>query len=76
MATPLQPPNRKRSKFQFQTSEILFFMGVQKLYGPEISRLLPRMLQFFENLWQLFIFSNYIREIDHFTLELLKRSDT
>ena len=65
MATPLQPPNRKRSKFQFQ-----------KLYGPEISRLLPRMLQFFENFWQLFIFSNYIREIDHFTLELLKRSDT
>ena len=23
------------SKFQFQTSRILFFLGVQKLYGPE-----------------------------------------
>ena len=28
------------------------------------------MLQVFDNLRQLFIFSNYIAEIDHFTLDL------
>ena len=32
------------------------------------------MLQFLNNLWWTFIFSNYI-EIDHFKLDLLKRSD-
>ena len=62
---------KKVHQFQFQTSEILIFMSVQKLHGPEISRFLPCMLQ----LW-LFIFSNCIREINHFTLDLLKRSDT
>ena len=41
---PPPPPtsSSKRNKvqqFQFQTSGILFFMGVKKLYGPEISRL-------------------------------------
>ena len=51
-------------------------MGVQKLYGPEISWFLPCVLQFLDNLWQLFIFSNYLSEIDHFKLGLLKRSDT
>ena len=54
----------------------LLFTGVQKSYGPEISRFLPCMLQVLENLRQLFIFSNYIAEIDQFTLDLLKRSDT
>ena len=39
--------------FQVQTSEILFFMSVQKLYVPEISRFLPCMLPFLENLWQI-----------------------
>ena len=34
------------------------------------------MLQFLNNLWQLFILSNYIREIDHFMLDFLKRFDT
>ena len=58
----------KVQQFQFQTSGILFFMGVQKLYWPEISR-------FLDNLWQLFIFSNYIREMYHFILAFLKRSD-
>ena len=29
-----------------------------------------------DNLWQLFIFSNYIREVGHFKLDLLKKSDT
>ena len=63
-------------QFQFQTSEILLFTVFQKLYGPEISRFLPCMLQVLDSLRQLFIFSNYIGETDHFTLDLLKRSDT
>ena len=33
------------------------------------------VLQFLDNLWRLFIFSNYIEEINHFTLDLLKRSN-
>ena len=33
------------------------------------------MLQAFNILRQLFIFSNYMAEIDHFTLDLLKKSD-
>ena len=44
-------------------------MCVQKLYGSEISRFLPFMLEFLDNLRRLFIFSNYIGEIDHFTLD-------
>ena len=36
---------------------ILLFMDVQKLYGPEISRFLPYMLQFLDNL-RVFFFSN------------------
>ena len=55
---------------------ILPFMDVQKLYGPEISQFLLCMPQFCDNLWWLFIFSNYIGEIDHLTLGLLKKSDT
>ena len=35
-----------------------------------------RMLEFLDNLWRIFTFSNYIQEIDHFKLDLLKRSDT
>ena len=62
--------------FQFQTSRILLFTGVQKLYRPIISQFLPCMLQVLDNLRQLFMFSNYIGEIDHFTLDLLKRPDT
>ena len=34
------------------------------------------MLQYFDKWWQLFIFSNYKREINHFKLDFLKRSDT
>ena len=59
------PPNsisepNKVQKFQFQTSGILLFTDVQKLYRPEISQFLPYMLQFLNNLWRLFIFSNFI----------------
>ena len=66
----------KVQQFHFQKSGILLFTGIQKLYGPEISRFLPCMLQFLDNLRRLFIFSNYIGKIGHFTLDLLKRSDT
>ena len=37
-----------------------------------MSQFLPFMLQFLDNLWRLFIFSSYIGEIDHFTLDLTK----
>ena len=37
-STPTSTSDPKKvQQFQFQTSEILFFMGVQKLYGPKIS---------------------------------------
>ena len=49
---------------------ILLFKGVQKLRGPEVSRFLPCLQQFLDKLRWLFIFSNCIREIDHFTLDL------
>ena len=42
-------PN-KVQQFLFQTSGILLLTGLQKLYGPEISRFLPCMLQFLDNL--------------------------
>ena len=34
------------------------------------------MLQFLDSLWRFFIFSNYKGKIGHFTLDLVKRSDT
>ena len=63
----------KVQQFKFQISGILLFTGVQKLCGPEISRFSPCVLRFLDNLRWLFIFSNYIGETDHFTLDLLKR---
>ena len=67
-------------KFQFRTSGILLFTDVQKLYGLEILQFLLCICgQFMDYLWTIFgqfIFSNYIGEIDHFALDLLKRSDT
>ena len=58
---PPSPPTliselNKVQHFQFQTSGILFFTSVQKLYAPEISRFLSRMLQFLDNFRQLAIF--------------------
>ena len=73
--TSISEPN-KVQQVQFQMSGILFFTSVQILYGPKISRFLPCMLQYLDNLRWLFIFSNYIGEIDHFMLDLRKRSDT
>ena len=79
--SPLPPPTsvlepNKVQLFKFQISRILLFMCVQKLCGREISKFLPCVLQVLENLQHLFIFSNYIGKIDHFTLDLLKRSDS
>ena len=68
-------PN-KVQQFQFQISGILLSTGVQKLYEPEISRLLPCILHFLDNLRRRFILSNYIDEIDHFALDLLKKLET
>ena len=66
----------KVQQFPFQTSGILLLTSVQKLYGQKISRFLPCMLHFLDDSWCLFIFSNYIWEIDHFTLDLFRRFDT
>ena len=78
MAPLLQFPSQKRYKsFRFKHQGYCFVLtDVQKLLGPEISQFLPCMLQFLDNLWRLIIFSNYIGEINHFTLDLLKRSNT
>ena len=59
----------KVQQFQFQTSGILLFTGLYKVYGAEISQFLPCRLQILDNLQWLFIFSNYIVEINHFTLD-------
>ena len=71
--TSISEPN-KVQKFQFQTSAILLFTDVRKLHGPEISQ----VYRVCYNFWKICggIFSNYIGEINHFTLDLLKRSDT
>ena len=53
-----------------QASEILLFMGVQKLYGPEISQFLLCMLQFLDDSL------TFKRAVDHFMLDLMKRSNT
>ena len=63
--TSISEPN-KVQQFQFQTPVILLFTGVQNLHGLEISQFSPCLLQVLDNLRKLFIFSNYIGEIDHF----------
>ena len=77
MLFPSTSEPKKVQQCQFQT-EILFLMGVQKLYGPRNFTIFTVYAtifgQFMAALWQFF--SNYIKEIDHFTLDLLKRSDT
>ena len=45
----ISEPN-KVQQFQFQTSRILIFMGVQKLYRTQISQFSQCWLQFFNNL--------------------------
>ena len=55
--------------------DIAFYKGLE-IIRTRISQFLPCSVQFLDNLWRLFIFSKYIREIDHFTLDLLKRANT
>ena len=52
--TSLSKPN-KVQQVQFQTSGVLLFMGVKKLYGPEISRLLQCMFKFLDNSLTFFL---------------------
>ena len=52
-----------------------YLIGVQKLHRPEIARFLPCMVLFLDNLLRLSIFSNYLREIDHFKLNLNESSN-
>ena len=69
------PSPSKVQQFQFQTSGILLPTGVHKLYGSKMAQFLPSRLQILDNLQRLFIFFNYIMEINYFTLDLLKMSD-
>ena len=65
----------KDQKFQFQTSRLLFFTDVQKLYGSEIPQFLPCMLQFLDNIWRLFFTNNIVGpsgKVRYLTLDLLK----
>ena len=52
------------------------FYGCSQIIRTKNFAILPSMLQYLNNLRHLFIFSNCIGEIDHFTLDLLKRSDS
>ena len=76
--TSIFEPNKVQQPFQFKTSGILPFTGVQKLYGPKISRLLPSMLQY--GVWTICggfsFFPNYTGDIDQFTWVIQKRSDS
>ena len=65
------PPPTKGLTVSVPNIRDISFAGIQKLYELKISYL-PGMLQFLDNLRQLFIFFNYIEEIDTFTLDLLK----
>ena len=70
---PLQLPNQTRSNnFSFRHQGYCY-MSIQKWSGLEISQC---YLQFLDHSRRLFIFSDYIRRIDHFTLDILKSSDT
>ena len=45
----------KVQQFQFRTSGIMLFMGVQKLHGPDLSRILQCMLQFLDSSLTFFL---------------------
>ena len=70
--TSIFEPN-KIQNFQFQTSGILSFTNVQKLYGPEISQFLSCILQFLDNLFLFFLIHKGNRALH---VGLLKRSNT
>ena len=68
LPSPLQFPNQTRSNsFSFKHQECCFL----QVFRPELSRFLPHVLQFLDNLRRPLIFSNYIGEVDHFTLDHL-----
>ena len=68
LPSPLLFPNQTRSNsFSFKHQECSFL----QVFRPELSRFLPHLLQFLDNLRRPLIFSNYIGEVDHFTLDLL-----
>lgn len=59
----------------FSKTIYIAFYGCYKSYVPKMSQFVSCMLQLLHNLRRVFIFPNNIREINHFTLHLLKRSD-
>ena len=50
--------------------DIAFYRSSEIMQTKNLT-ILPSVLQYLDNLRRLFIFSNYIGEIDHFTLDLL-----
>lgn len=59
-------------KASFSNIRNIAFSGCSETYGPKISKFLPCLLQFLDTLWGVFIFSNYVWEINHLMLDLLK----
>ena len=66
----------KLNKLSVSNIRDIAFCGCSEIIQTRNSTILPCLLQIIDKLRRLFIFSNYIGQIDHFTLELLKRSDT
>ena len=72
---PLQFPNQTRSKrFSFKHQDIAFY-GCSEIIRTRNFTVFTVHATILDNLWQFLIFSNYIGEIDHFTFDLLKRSN-
>ena len=84
--SPPPPTSHTHTNFNFLTKQgpPVSFSNIRDIafyWCLEITRtrnftILPCMLQPLDNFWWLFIFSNCITEIDLFTLDFLKRSDT
>ena len=74
------------SHFNFQTKKgptvsvsnirDIAFYGCLEIIRTRSFTIFTVYVQVLDNFRQLFIFSNYIGEIDHFTLDILKGSDT
>ena len=73
-STLISEPNKVQQS-QFQTPGILLFTGVQKLYEPEFHNFC-RVCYKFWTIYGSFTFFMFIGEIDHFSLDLLKRSNS
>ena len=76
-APPLQFPKQRRSK-NFSFKQGYCFLWMLRYYTDQKFRNFYRACynRIFGQFMAAFHFSNYIREKDHFTLDLLKRSDT